>query len=440
MITIPWNEYHTSGRWILDSGGHRLLIRGVSKPGMEYLDPDLGAMIPETMNMDLDRMKSWGFNAVRLPLRDLHWLQRQDYRDKVDEWISQIRLREMLVILDFHLQQDHPRQDGFMLRTGSGEDGMRMWSQLSEKYTDPSIFFELFNEPFQVDPSTWWYGNDTYYGYRDILREVRQRSDNVCILGGMDYAYQWSFLKDRQDIMDEMKRIANLALATHPYGYRGTPGLDHVSTLPIPIRRQLTTAGCSISIPMVPKTEYGWDESFGFLLQDGLFPLLATEWGLDHPDTAIEGGWYNTELLDYMTDHNMSHVAWAWVQDRLDYPSLIDPDFQPTGSALLTVKACASWENRFYPGPGQLVRNHMQIEERAQRRLSSSSEDDSSIVLLWCMLCGAMFLVFFLYFFPMQASPPLPPTPRIEIIPKKSTSSSRLPIRRARSSFSFSEI
>jgi len=436
MTIIVANEYHTSGRWILDSNNTRLMIRGVSKPGLEYLYLDLPTMIPETIAFDLNMMESWGFNAVRLPLRDAHWLQRQDYRDKVDEWVTQIRLRGMLVILDFHLQRDHPGQDGFMLRSAAGEDGLRLWIQLSEKYKDPSIFFELFNEPFQVDPSTWWYGNETYYGYRDVLKEVRKRSNNICILGGMDYAYQWSFLRDRQDIVDEMRSFPNLVLSTHPYGYRGAPSPDHVHTVPIPVRKE-STGGCTVTIPSVPRIEYGWDESFGFLLQEEQFPLLATEWGLDRPDTAVEGGWYNTHLLEYMTDRNMSHVAWAWVQERLDYPSLLDRNFQPTGEAMIRGgRACASLTNNFYQGPGQLVQKNM------HRQLTSENPHPIFyygllFLLLLCFLSICRYL-------PWMESSSLPLStsscsPSNNSLGTKSKSSSHLHIR-IRSSPTLAEI
>jgi len=66
-----------------------------------------------------------------------------------------------------------------------------------------------------------------------------------------------------------------------------------------------------------------------------MFPVVATEWGLDRPDTALQGGWYSNSILQYMNSRNMSYIAWAWVQDRLDYPSLLGEGFEPTGRAVI---------------------------------------------------------------------------------------------------------
>lgn len=363
---------YIQGNQILETDGTSVRILGVSRPGLEYRMANLASMIPETMNWDLDTILSWGGNAVRLPLRDLAWLRDPEYRAKVDMWIRAIRDRNMIPILDLHTQQDHAGQDPFLLRSSSGEDALRFWIQVAERYqNDTSIFFELFNEPYDITPSIWWYGNQEYYGYRDTLREIRRRATNPCILGGLDWAYQWAFLKTRSDILTEMHTIPNLILATHPYGYRGRPSdSDNTRSMSIPTSLA-TVAGCEgqITVPTVSQEDFGWRESFGHLHEEEEFPMMATEFGLDRPETAVQGGWYMMELLDYMDRLNMSYVAWAWVQDRLDYPSLLDPDFQPTGRAADDGRACATTLNNFYPGPGQIVRQHMMSNSPHRRDL-----------------------------------------------------------------------
>jgi hypothetical protein len=138
-----------------------------------------------------------------------------------------------------------------------------------------------------------------------------------------------------------------------------------------------------------------------------------------------------------MTDRNMSHVAWAWVQERLDYPSLLDRDFQPTGEAMIRGgRACASLTNNFYQGPGQLIQKHM------HRQLTSENPPPIFyygllFLLLLCFLSICRYL-------PWMESSSLPLStsscsPSNNSLGTKSKSSSRLHIR-IRSSPTLAEI
>lgn len=373
--------YQTSGNKILRQG-KEMIMRGVSRPGLEYLYADISAMIPETIQSDLERIKGWGFNLVRLPLRDKHWFEDQNYRDMVFFWVQKIREHSMIVLLDLHNQGDNPFLDPFMIKRTDQKDALQFWKELATLFGQfPDIWFELFNEPHDIDHHIWWEGNEQYYGYKEILTEIRKHTNNICILGGLDWAYEWAFLPV-SGFFDELKSHSNIVLSTHPYGYRGKPQQGGLVSQQIPVKTIFPTYQDSFSgdcrqgmtIPLVPKTAYGWNESFGFLHADGHFPVIATEFGLDRPDTALQGGWYPTDLVSYFNEINMGYVAWAWVQDRLDYPSLIDKDFQPTGMAFKDNHgpACSSVHNGFYEGPGRLVWKDLQTNS-ASRRLTEES-------------------------------------------------------------------
>ena len=407
VLTIDKNQ--------LMEGGVPLILKGVSHPGLEYLHLDLQTMIPETIQFDLNLMAEWKFNAVRLPLRDMHWITNLEYREKVDYWIQSILERHMIVILDLHTQQYHRSQDPFVLRQ-PGSDGLAFWSQVSQVYgNNSSIFFELFNEPHGISPDTLWHGDDTYYGYKELLLEIRNRSNNICILSGLDWAYQWSFLRTRTDLIQEFHSFSNIMLSTHPYGYRGAPApTDPTLTLPVPTTLLYPKDGeqfggdCSmgVTIPTLSPSPL-WRESFGFLQEEHLFPMIATEWGLDHPDTSIMGGWYSTELLQYMNSINMSYIAWAWVRERLDYPSLLDPDFAPTGQAITGQQACSLLSNQFYPGPGALIKHD--LSQSYWHRLLFFSIPSSSTTLFMPHIF-LFFLIPCLFFLLLLRSPfPSPP-------------------------------
>lgn len=399
--------YYTLGKHIMYNG-NKVILKGVSKTGLEYLVPALQTLIPETIEFDVKKIVEWGCNVVRIPMRDVFWLHDDSYRQKLSQIVDKFLQNKVVVILDLHTQQYNPNMDDFMIRIPTGIDGKQMWIQLAEQYKNTSaVFFEIFNEPHNISPNTWWRGNDKYYGYKEILDVIRQRADNICIIGGLDYAYQWSFLKNNTDILQELKTYKNIAMATHPYGYRGGPKNDGTDTHQIPTRNIYNdgsyTGDCSlgITVPTIPQEEFGWNESFGYLMNENLFPVIATEWGLDRKDNCIQGGWYNNEILHYINSMNMSYTAWAWVQDRLDYPSLLGDGFEPTGKATRDRygPACSGKENNYYPGPGKLVYNDIRQFSNKYRKLSYFSTNSSSIQIDYDNILIRNFLLLFLCLF-----------------------------------------
>ena len=359
-------SFYTHGNKIVNEKGEIIILKGVSRTGLEYAYVDVDAMIAETIAFDIQLMKEWGFNAIRFPLRDVFWLKDARYKQKIQYWVEQTIQHNMYAILDYHTQQDHPGLDPFMYRLEDG--GLSMWVDIAKTYKDtPRVFFEIFNEPHGISPIVWWNGDSQYYGYKEVLQAIRTHAQNICLIGGLDYAYQFNFIKRNDTLLHEMKSVPNLALSVHPYGYKGIPVNEGYETMPIPTTIVQDppnyTGDChlGITVPTVPPSQYGWDESFGFMMKEEIFPVIATEWGLDRPDNCIQGGWYNVQILNYLNAFNMSYMAWAWVQDRLDYPSLLDGDFQPTGRGTRATvgPACSGPTNNNYLGPGFLVMNDL---------------------------------------------------------------------------------
>jgi hypothetical protein len=358
-------SFYTKGNKILNEKGEQVILKGVSRTGLEYSYVDLDAMIPEIIDFDIQLMKKWGFNSIRFPLRDIFWLNDTKYKQKIQYWVNQTLSNNMYAILDLHTQEDHPGLDPFMFRSGGA---MTMWIDIAQTYKDiPHIFFEIFNEPHGISSNVWWNGDEDYYGYKEILVAIRRYANNICLIGGLDYAYQFNFVQRNTTLLEQMKSIPNLALSVHPYGYKGIPMNEGEETMQIPTtitENPLNHTGdchLGVSVPSVPPSQYGWDESFGVFVKQDIFPVIATEWGLDKPDNCIQGGWYNVQILDYLNSLNISYMAWAWVQDRLDYPSLLDIDFLPTGKGSRPTigPACSGLLNNFYQGPGVLVMNDL---------------------------------------------------------------------------------
>lgn len=347
----------TIGNKTVDNNNKLVRFKGVSKSGLEYLGLDLNSIIPEAIDIDIHTMNTWGLNTLRIAMRDIHWLYNQQYKNVIDLIIKKYTENNYYIILDLHLQGESANQDYFLLKEHSKD----FWSEISQYYKNDNIIFEIFNEPHNIPPDVWWNGDGNYYGYKEILNEIRKNSNNICILGGLDYSYQWNFLKYHNSILTELKNYTNIILSTHPYGYRGAPVGNGEGTNQIPYIVKFPTDNFSgdcttgYTFPTINKELYGWDESFGFLKND--FPMIATEFGLDQETTAIQGGWYVQDLLDYFRKKEIDFIGWAWINDRLSYPSLIDANLQPTGTAMKSPfgPACSVKDNNYYTGPGKVV-------------------------------------------------------------------------------------
>lgn len=412
-------SFYTRGNKIFNNKKHPIIVKGVSRSGLEYAYVDIAAMIPETIEFDIRMMKEWGFNAIRFPLRDSFWLSDSEYKRIIKYWVEQTLSNDMFAILDLHTQQDHSGLDPFMLRTDTGVDALSMWIDIAKTYQNHSqVFFEIFNEPHDISPIVWWEGDDTYYGYKEILLAIRQHAMNICLIGGLDYAYQFNFVKLNNTLLHQIKSIPNLVFSVHPYGYKGMPVQNGTSTSPIPtiiIPKPVNHTGdCSlgITVPSVKPSRYGWDESFGFAVRQDLMPVIATEWGLDRPDNCIQGGWYNVEIVEYLNSLGIGYMAWAWVQERLDYPSLLDQDFKPTGIASKPTigPACSGSFNNFYQGPGVLVQKDLEQwhHHHHQRQLKCVNTNDADLFLpnflILLSVCGLLLFPFFTFFFRRKAS------------------------------------
>jgi hypothetical protein len=390
---------YTNSRWLKDNNNN-IIIKGVSKSGLEYLGLDLGAITDLMIDFDIQLMNKWNINTLRLPLRDSHWLSNELYREKVDNIITKYLVAGYYIIIDLHTQGNNQFQDKLIIKN-SINNGLKFWIEISKIYKDNRIIYEIFNEPYGISPITWWYGDKDYYGYKTIIEEIRKNTNNICIIGGLDYAYQWNFLSYNSEIMDEMLKINNLVLSIHPYGYKGSPNNCGQDTLQIPTQIKYPNnnyiGDCSTgyAVPTVSKWEYGWFESFGYLFDR--FPMLVTEFGLDKLDNCIQGGWYPTDLLEYLNNNTIGYIAWAWVQSRLSYPSLINNDYSPTGIAVEYPfgPACGVYENNYYGGPGKLVYDHYSNSRRLF--IIDSIVDNHTIIIPLILISILIYIIYRIY-------------------------------------------
>jgi endoglucanase len=146
---------------IVDKDGKVVHLRGVSMEGPQYMC-DMNAAVFDPISpatqASLTAMKSWGINAVRIPMNEDCWLGINgvqmayggaNYQSAILTWVNLVtQTNGMYAILDLHYSAP-----GSTLATVQGlmpdaDHSPAFWSGVAAAYKgNGSVIFDLFNEP-----------------------------------------------------------------------------------------------------------------------------------------------------------------------------------------------------------------------------------------------------------------------------------------------------
>jgi hypothetical protein len=282
--------------------------------------------------VETQTMASWGIDVVRLPLNQDCWLgtdgaptagsgSAAEYRQRVKSRVDAIHAAGMVAILDLHWTAPAGKQ-AYGQRPMADAQSNTFWSQVAAAYkNDPSVMFELFNEPYSRDNtlswSCWKSGgcnvpdvndetptNGSFYpavGMATLVATVRATgAKQPLLLGGLNYA------NDLTGWLANAPTDSQLVAAWHNYPGQGcwnTPGND-----------------C-------------WDTTI--LSVASHVPVLMTEFGFVAGDT----GEFDATMA-WADQHGMGYLPWAWwVNDPSDddasklYALVDGADFHPKSPA-----------------------------------------------------------------------------------------------------------
>jgi endoglucanase len=335
------NGYYTNGTTVCTAAGTAHLFHGVDRPSLEW-DPRGefagGEGIPAS---DFQEMATWHANVVRIALNQDFWLStaglyNADYADTVDQAVHDAEAAGLDVILDLHWSD---AGNIAVLQTGNTKgaeqnstqysdqqqmadvNSMEFWRQLAVKYAqDGHVLFELYNEPNSVSWAVWLNGGlvsttgpagsiVTYQvvGMQQLYNTIRTAgANNIVIAGGLNWAF------DLSGVGGAPIQGYNIMYATHPYNTADrAPG--------------------------------SWLSSFGYLAAGDVAPVIVTEFG--DFSAACTGQW-DTELIAYAAQYQISWTAWAWFTGGCSFPALLsDWKYTPTSTSDPNV-----------PGAGQAVK------------------------------------------------------------------------------------
>lgn len=273
--------------------------RGVNWPDLEY--SCVFQYVPEHPAAETTAMAGWNVNVVRLPLNQDCWLGTDGapngdwasaaaYRAAVQDRVQDAHDAGLVVILDLHWTAPAGvLADGQRAMTDA--QSVTFWSQVAAAYRDdPSVMFELFNEPYNFAESgsaalTWdcWQNGgcqvdqveqgqplsgQTYAvtGMTQLLAAVRDAgAEQPALLGGLNYSNDLTQWLAHRPAGDDQ-----LVAAFHNYDGQGCGPACWNSTI-LSVAAQvpvvMTEFGYSFAKPnwMANVMAFGDDNGIGYL-------------------------------------------------------------------------------------------------------------------------------------------------------------------------------
>ena len=213
-----------SGNKLLNAAGQQVILRGVDRSGTEYACVQgNGIFDGEVDQAAVSAMKSWGINAVRVPLNEACWNAESyvnaayagtNYINAIKSYVSLLNSNGLVAILDLHWT------DGAYTGPSAGcssaqatcqkpmpdaAQAIPFWSSVAATFKgNDAVIFDLFNEPYasRADNNNsaegwqcWATGSPCtgisypVAGMQQMINAVRGAgANNVIMLGGEEYS------------------------------------------------------------------------------------------------------------------------------------------------------------------------------------------------------------------------------------------------------------
>ncbi len=318
---------HVEGRYIKNSLGQTVLLRGVNQAGM-LDDPDgwwnpeggtiysgLGNWNPDAVKYNLDCMKEWNVNVLRLLLTVEWWKTNEsNYRQHVKDTIAWAGERRIYVLIVFWNVKGNGDQDplpfppyslsGSETTIANVNDFVDNWHSVAQELSSyPNVLFELWNEP-HGDP----FARQAWFdATQDCITSIRSTGSQQIIVVQWDYGI-WVNLDYPSSPYSSMNWVENYPL-NDPLGnivfsmhmYRG----NIHSTVPERVNSwEYDDLKEGHELCFVPHVLYNLSK-----------PILIGEIGADMwctgEELEHELAYYNNSLTIY-NEWEIGYIGWVW--------------------------------------------------------------------------------------------------------------------------------
>jgi hypothetical protein len=260
--------FRVSGTLVLDAGAKPFVSYGITVPGLQG---------PDWLNytvMDLEKINAiadhWCANTVRLQLDQDDLLARdgtvnQGYLAAIQDEVSLAERDRLVVVLNDETNLSPPPAQ--YLERGPTQDTETFWKILTKLYgNDPQVIFDLFNEPrmyytgmSQAQEWQLWLNGGLYkgvfygFGMAQLAGYVRTTlgARNLFWIEGPNYSDSFAGMVQQHALLHVSGVVYSLH---HP---AGQPGVT------------------------------AWNDDFGYLVANGIAPVVDGEWtNYEPPPTA----------------------------------------------------------------------------------------------------------------------------------------------------------
>ena len=308
---------HVAGNRLVNAHGRPVVLHGVNRSGTEFLCVQgHGIFDGPSGQASVSAMKSWGINAVRIPLNEACWngapyvdpaYSGANYQSAIRTYVNLLNANGMVAILDLHWTEG--RYTGPTSQCASAQakclkpmpdaaQAIPFWTSVAQAFKgNGAVLFDLFNEPFPERAqhnneaggwACWLHGGSCPgIGYRvagmqalvDAVRGTGAR--NVILLGGLAYANDLTGWLAREPADPDH----NLAASWHSYNFN---------------RCSNVTCWTSLVAPVIAQV-----------------PVVAGEIGENDC-----GSGYIDAVMNWLDSQSTSYLAWAW---NADFPCASGP-------------------------------------------------------------------------------------------------------------------
>jgi hypothetical protein len=306
------------GNQIVDQNGKTMRLLGVNKSGSEYACAQGWGIFDGPFDLPVVlAMKSWGINAVRIPLNSACWLSRSSvsnstytgavYRSAILDVVKLLKSQGMFAILDLHVNPPRVGKSVKSTVSAPNQDAVVFWKSVAMNFKlHQNVLFDLYNEPQGIDWNCWRNGclaknGITYVGMQNLIDAIRLTgSKSVIIVEGRSTATDFSAWNNFR-LVDPLNQ---LILSNHNYqGMTGNDTLESWNKNLLPIAKEV--------------------------------PLLTGELG--QADCKHD---YVDQYMDWADLNGVSYLGWTWNVENKYWPcigkhSLISDSIgTPTGHGL----------------------------------------------------------------------------------------------------------
>jgi endoglucanase len=309
-----------SGNELVDEDGKTIRLVGVNFSGSQYACAEgRGFFDAPATDASIEALKSWGINAVRLPLNESCWLgingvpdaySGANYRDAIGDWVEKLNDNGFYVIVDQHHSHAGTGKATGQQAMANRDHANDYWKSVAGYFKKSrAVLFDLYNEPYpdnNRDTTAAWTcvrdgGNCDGVGFvaagmQEMLTSVRSTgAKNPVLIGGPVYAGSLNRWLEFKPNDPEDQLVASVHIYGEPLGspYDDSSRWDS-EILPVAYR----------------------------------VPVVIGEMG--DTDCTHE---FIDRLMPWADAHGLSYFGWAWVTSSCASEPALISDYSGTPTA-----------------------------------------------------------------------------------------------------------